>query len=110
MYSSTLLNSFFQDTLQPVKRCSLRDTNLLAFLSQQWLRPHPDNIIYCQIFAEDILFVLIDVDNGSEAGEIEAEKIKKRTVLPEGILIVRVIHWRLFIAQKQNYPGANLLP
>ena len=61
-----------------------------------------------QIIAENTLGALVYVNDGSQARAIEPEEIKKGTVLTERVLVVRIVHRALLVAQEQNQPGADV--
>jgi len=81
-----------------IERGGEGDADLLTFLVKGRLGPCPDDIVNGQVITEDTLGALICVDNSGKAGAIEPEEIEKGTVLPERILIVRVIHRALLVA------------
>jgi hypothetical protein len=82
---------------------------LLTPLPQRRLRSRPDDVLNGQIRAKNSFLVLVSIHEGSETRRIEAKEIEERTVLPERIRILRVIHRAICVAEKEEQAGSQIL-
>ena len=72
-------------------------------------RPGPDDIVDGKLVAEDDLLPVVDVDDGGEAGLVQAEEIQEGTVLAERILVVMIVHAHELVPEEQKDTVAHLL-
>jgi hypothetical protein len=69
----------------------------------------PDDVIDCELGAEDDLTPIVEVDDCGEPRIVNAEEIEERAVLSEVVGVGRVIHWALVVAEEEQDAARKLL-
>lgn len=85
----------------------LRGSDHGGLLAEEGLRAHPDDVVDGEVVAEDNVASFIDVDDGSEAVEVESEVVEERGVLTETVGVVGIIHRSMVVAEEQQHAAAH---
>jgi hypothetical protein len=97
-----------QKRLQSSDGSRPHDARLRGPLPDRRLRPHPDEVLDGQVIAVNRVRPFVEVDDPGQPGEIESEEVQERTVLPEVIGVVRVVHRALLVPKKEGEPRLDL--
>ena len=77
MYGLPFIDRFFYILFQLGGRERMIDSYPLRFLVQGGLRSHSNDVVDGEFMAKDDFFILVDIDHGAQACEIQSEEIKK---------------------------------
>ena len=103
MYFASFGFSFAQIGCQRGERCTFGHAYRSCLLRNKRLWPHPDDVVYIHVVAENDLLSTLNINDGSQIGLVKTEEIEERTILPESIGIACIIEARLAIAWNENY-------
>lgn len=85
----------------------LRGSDHGSLLAEKRLCAHPNDVIDGGVVAKDDVAPFIDVDDGSEAVEVEPEIIEERGVLTETVGVVGIVHRSMVVAEEQQHAAAH---
>ena len=108
-FASPICRFTIYDFCQFAHGTDVGDAYRLASFLERGHRPCPYDIVNGQVVTKDDLTVFIDIDDRSNAWEVESEEIQHRGVLTESVGIVGIVHAHLVIAQEEQQPATHIL-